>query len=246
MTWLPRLVLLTVIPASLAPAADAAAQASRLLSGKTFSGQAVEGSGPRRGRAWPFEIRFGGTAGAVTGELTWPTLNSVHRVSGALSGQTLRFTEVSAIRAGSAHLRCSYTLTLSGNRASGTYVDPNDGSSGTASIDLGGDSVTPPAPAAAKCTTPPAPAPILKILGTTCNADVGCTGLLSWTGSSGAETYRVSWYSPGSSSWAEPVVVPGSTQNWRFKGAMLGTRYVVRPHNTCGNGPESNEAFVRR
>jgi hypothetical protein len=107
-----------------------------LLSGETFRCRAQDG---RSGKVWPCTIHLAGTAEHVKGELTWSSLDSIHRVAGTLSGNTLKFTEVSAVHPGGAHLRCSYTLKLSGDRLLGTYQDPVDGSSGSAAIDLSAD-----------------------------------------------------------------------------------------------------------
>jgi len=57
--------------------------AATLLRGKTFRCQAVAAQGSGN---WPSSIKFSGTPGAVKGDVTWTTLNSVHRIAGSLSG----------------------------------------------------------------------------------------------------------------------------------------------------------------
>ncbi|MBK6744281.1 MAG: tetratricopeptide repeat protein [Hydrogenophilales bacterium] len=104
-----------------------------LLTGKTFNCVAVDASSAKR---WPCTIKFGGTPGNVTGELSWTSLGSVHRIAGSLTGESLRFTETAAIKTGGAHLNVNYTLTRSGNRLTGNYQDPADRSTGSFNIDL--------------------------------------------------------------------------------------------------------------
>ena len=103
-----------------------------LLGGKVLPCEARQG-----GKVWPGRIRitqYSRSTGEIAGELTWTTLNSVHRVQGRLSGSSLTFTEVQAIRAGSAHLNVSYALVISAAGAKGTWSDHGDGSTGTAAI----------------------------------------------------------------------------------------------------------------
>jgi len=108
-----------------------------LTSGKTLSGEAWEGQGPRAGRTWQFLLKitsYDPATGAIVGELTWPSLSSVHRIRGRLAGTSLTFTEAEAIRPGGAHLNVAYTFTLAQSSATGTYTDHTDNSSGTAKI----------------------------------------------------------------------------------------------------------------
>jgi len=108
-----------------------------LTSGKTLSGEAWEDQGPRAGRTWQFLLKitsYNPATGAIVGELTWPSLSSVHRIRGTLAGSSLTFTEAEAIQAGGAHLNVSYALTLSQGSATGTYTDHTDNSSGRAKL----------------------------------------------------------------------------------------------------------------
>jgi hypothetical protein len=101
----------------------------------TFTGGTVlTGEAHANGRNWPFKIRITNHTpanGAIVGEITWTSLSSVHRIRGKLSGNTLTFEETEAIRAGGAHLHCTYSMTLSSTGAKGTWIDPADNSRGT-------------------------------------------------------------------------------------------------------------------
>ena len=102
-----------------------------LTSGKTFSGEAW-GDG---GGNWKFELKitsYNPSTGAIVGEITWPSLASVHRIRGRLAGTSLTFTETEALRAGGAHLNVAYTFTLGSTSATGTWVDNGDKSHGGA------------------------------------------------------------------------------------------------------------------
>ena len=107
---------------------------SKMLPGQSYSCLAKESGSTK---SWACTIKFSATSGNVTGELSWPTLGSVHRISGAWTSDTLNFKEVSAIQAGRAHLNVSYTLTRTGNKLTGQYSDPADRSTGTFTVELG-------------------------------------------------------------------------------------------------------------
>ncbi len=108
-----------------------------LKRGDSVSCEAQEQHGTREGRVWPCTMRitsYDASSGAIVGELTWPTLGSINRFHGRLSGNTLDFTETEAIRAGSAHLNVAYIMKVSQNDASGSYVDHGDNSGGSAKL----------------------------------------------------------------------------------------------------------------
>ena len=97
-------------------------------------GTALSGEAHANGRVGPFKIRITNHTpanGAIIGEITWSSLSSVHRIRGKLSGATLTFEETEAIRAGGAHLHCTYSMTVSATGAKGTWIDPADNSRGT-------------------------------------------------------------------------------------------------------------------
>ena len=98
------------------------------ISGKVHKGKAVQGS-----KTWPFTIRiteYNETTGSLVGELAWTTLNSIHLIRGTLNGSTLTFKEEEAIKPGGAHLNVVYTMRISSNNATGTWVDQGDKSIG--------------------------------------------------------------------------------------------------------------------
>jgi len=98
-------------------------------SGREFSGEARQGS-----KTWPFKIKvvnYNNSTGAFNGEISWSSLSSIHRIRGVIKGKTLTFTEVEALRRGSAHLNVSYSLTASAQDAQGTWLDQGDRSTGT-------------------------------------------------------------------------------------------------------------------
>ena len=102
------------------------------VGGKVLSGEAHQG-----GKVWPFRIHitsYSAASGDLVGEVTWTNLSSTHRIRGKLRGASLNFTEVEAIRPGSAHLNVAYTFTVSASGAKGTWVDQGDRSTGEAVI----------------------------------------------------------------------------------------------------------------
>ncbi|MGD1101511.1 MAG: hypothetical protein ABSA59_05535 [Terriglobia bacterium] len=93
-----------------------------LSSGQTLSGEAWSSGGGN----WKFQLRitsYHPSTGAIVGEITWPSLNSINRIRGNLAGSSLTFTETEAIQPGGAHLNVSYTFNLSQNSATGTWVE---------------------------------------------------------------------------------------------------------------------------
>ncbi len=102
-----------------------------LTSGRTFAGEAWGDGGGR----WNFQLKitsYNPSTGAIVGEITWPSLSSVHRIRGTLAGSRLTFTETEAIRPGGAHLNVAYTFTLGSASATGTWLDNGDKSHGGA------------------------------------------------------------------------------------------------------------------
>lgn len=116
--------------------------ATKLIQGEPMSGEARETQGPRGNRTWPFTLRitsYDPATGTVIGEITWPSLQSVNRVRGSFSGNTLVLTEAEAIRAGSAHLNVDYTIVISENGANGKYSDHADNTEGTVRMPASAD-----------------------------------------------------------------------------------------------------------
>jgi len=116
------------------PTAGQPAFLQTLVNGGERTGEAWGDSGGR----WKFTLKitsYDRATGALVGQITWPSLSSVHRVRGTLTGNKLTFTEVEAIRPGGAHLNVAYTFTLGKNSATGTWVDNGDKSRGGATVE---------------------------------------------------------------------------------------------------------------
>ena len=117
-------------PALPAPTSGAAFLPT-LTSGRTLSGEAWGDAGGN----WKFELKitsYNPSTGAIVGEITWPSLASLHRIRGRLAGTTLTFTETEAIRPGGAHLNVAYTFMLAQSSATGSWIDNGDKSHGGA------------------------------------------------------------------------------------------------------------------
>ena len=116
------------------PTAGQPAFLQTLVNGGERSGEAWADSGGR----WKCTLKitsYDRATGAVVGQITWPSLSSVHRIRGKLAGEKLTFTEVEAIHPGGAHLNVAYDFTLGKNSATGTWVDNGDSSRGGAKIE---------------------------------------------------------------------------------------------------------------
>ena len=68
--------------------------------------------------------------GNFTGDVSWPSLNSVHRIEGRLTANTITFKEVSYIKKGGAHLNCEYALIIDGGSLDGRWVEPGHDTGG--------------------------------------------------------------------------------------------------------------------
>jgi hypothetical protein len=84
---------------------------------------------------WPMQVRILSADRAtkkISGEVEWPTLNSLNKIVGEIVGSTLVFREVDYIRKGKAILGCTYTLKAgSENFLSGRYQCDSGGSGST-------------------------------------------------------------------------------------------------------------------
>jgi hypothetical protein len=121
-------------PTPKAPTAAVPAFLQTLLSGHERAGEAWGNSGGR----WKFTLKiasFDRATGGIVGQIAWPSLSSVHRIRGKLTGDKLTFSEVEAIRAGGAHLNVAYTFTIGKSSADGTWVDNGDKSRGGAKFE---------------------------------------------------------------------------------------------------------------
>jgi len=75
------------------------------------------------GEAWPFKLTIIGSDsnGLISGQIEWPSLNSIHEIEGTKTDTSITFTETSYIKRGSAILNCRYYLTQNGNSFTGTW-----------------------------------------------------------------------------------------------------------------------------
>jgi hypothetical protein len=100
----------------------------------TYSGEAV--SSKKVGRTWPFTLTLIGPDkdGSISGQIEWPSLNSIHQIKGSVTTTGLTFTETAYIQKGEAVLNCKYYLHSEGNSITGTWDSCDDGDSGTISM----------------------------------------------------------------------------------------------------------------
>ena len=95
------------------------------FAGSVFTGKAQSS---KSGRSWDVTLKivsYNQSSGRVEGEIEWPSLNSVHKIAGKLTGSQFTFKEVEYIKKGSANLNCQYTTTISKNKISGSWTDPS-------------------------------------------------------------------------------------------------------------------------
>jgi hypothetical protein len=105
-----------------------------LKSGTVLQGEATD----KKGSKFPSTIRLTGVSeptGDFVGEITWPSLSSVHKIEGRIKGSTVVFKETAAIKAGQAHLNCEYAFVFDGHELQGRWIEPGV-DSGTATYAL--------------------------------------------------------------------------------------------------------------
>jgi hypothetical protein len=94
-----------------------------------FPGTILEGSVlDKKNKQFSTSIRIEAidtNTGNFSGDISWPSLNSIHRIEGRLAGNTITFKEVSHIKKGGAHLNCEYALVIDGSSVDGRWVEPN-------------------------------------------------------------------------------------------------------------------------
>ena len=94
------------------------------LADKTFKGEARS---DRSQRTWPATLKitkFDERSGKFTGEITWHSLDAVHKVEGRLSGMTVVFKETEFIKKGSALLNVEYAFIYMNGKMTGRWADP--------------------------------------------------------------------------------------------------------------------------
>lgn len=69
-------------------------------------------------------VSIDNATGNFTGDVSWPSLNSIHRIEGRLTANTITFKEVSQIKKGAAHLNCVYAMIIEGTSLDGRWVEP--------------------------------------------------------------------------------------------------------------------------
>jgi hypothetical protein len=66
--------------------------------------------------------------GTFTGQITWHSLNAIHKISGRVDGYTVIFREIEFIKKGKAVLDCDYALIYDGRNLAGRWIsrEPKD------------------------------------------------------------------------------------------------------------------------
>jgi hypothetical protein len=94
-----------------------------LLAGTALEGFALD----QKNTNFPMMVKItemDRATGNFAGEVSWPSLNSIHRIEGRIQGHTVTFREVSHIKKGRAHLNCEYALVIDGRSLDGRWVEP--------------------------------------------------------------------------------------------------------------------------
>lgn len=88
---------------------------------KSFSGEAI--SEPKNGKTWPFKLTLIGPDAddKISGQIEWPSLDSIHQIEGHKTATGITFTETGYIKKGGAVLNCIYNLNSEGDSFTGTY-----------------------------------------------------------------------------------------------------------------------------
>ena len=90
-------------------------------------GSILKGEAGNGNDKWPFVLKiiiFNNSNNTWVGELTWSTLNAIHRVEGKVNGSSISFKETDFIKRGNAVIGCIYNLNLDDNEVqlTGTWV----------------------------------------------------------------------------------------------------------------------------
>lgn len=117
MRRLIRILLVLCFAAASAYAADT------ITAGTVLEGFVLD----KKERKYPMVVTIAAVdnaTGKLEGNVSWTSLNSVHRIEGRVEGNRLTFKEVSYIKRGSAHLNCEYALVLDGGSLEGSWAEP--------------------------------------------------------------------------------------------------------------------------
>lgn len=98
--------------------------ATLIKNGAVFKGEVAD----KKGSKFPSTLRITSVddvSGDFVGEVSWPSLNSVHRIEGSIKGSTVVFKETKHIKQGGAHLNCEYAFVFDGQTLKGRWIEPN-------------------------------------------------------------------------------------------------------------------------
>ena len=114
------------------------------ITGMGFSGNFKSS---KSGKDWTARMNIGSYdsySGNFTGQIEWPSLNSVHKIEGQLVGSRFTFKETQAIKRGGAHLNCEYAGIFTQGVVEGNWIDANfDKGTFRIAAKSGGDSIPP-------------------------------------------------------------------------------------------------------
>jgi hypothetical protein len=106
-----------------------------LSKGAVFQGETVDNKGTR----FPATIRITRikeSKGDLTGELSWLSLDAVHKIEGRIEGRTVVFKETEFIKKGKTILNCEYALIFDGQTLQGRWICEPGKDFGTAQFKL--------------------------------------------------------------------------------------------------------------
>jgi len=106
-----------------------------LSKGAVFQGETLDNKGTK----FPATIRITHikeSKGDFTGELSWPSLDAVHKIEGRIEGKTVVFKETEFIKKGKAILNCEYALIFDGQTLQGRWINESGKDFGTAQFKL--------------------------------------------------------------------------------------------------------------
>jgi hypothetical protein len=100
----------------------------------SYSGEAICKN--RNGKTWPFKLTLIGPNidGSISGQIEWPSLDSINQIAGSKTTTGITFTEIAYIKQGGAILNCKYDLNSEGSSFTGTWYSPDTGDYGTISM----------------------------------------------------------------------------------------------------------------
>ena len=82
-----------------------------ITTGREYSGAVTEDPQNKQyGFSIIINIILDDGSGKIAGRISWPSEGSVHRISGTLVNNNLKFTEIEYIKKGKANLNCTYSL----------------------------------------------------------------------------------------------------------------------------------------